>query len=229
VLINLGQHSVGVLVVGPDARMIQSAESELKHAAEEAGASIEDEHPRDIPHLDRESSYSGFTAEDEPEYLSDLVEAIKKAAKRISWISGIQVARGHWPKIASKTASDPWKVNAGFSQAKQAASGPNPTGSNWTKMERGEGLINRPSWLWDDGTTSFHVLEFQGPGIPLYSMQLITSFGDGSVGPLKLRRPHQTKSPEQMFAIAADWYKSIEGFRSGNVMGLDLTNDWTKA
>jgi hypothetical protein len=113
VLINIGQHSVGVVVVGPDARMIQSAESELKQAAEDAGASIEDEHPRDIPHLDRESSYSGFTAEDEPEYLSDLVEAIKKAAKRVNWISDIQVAHGHWPKIASAASDPEFKTAAG--------------------------------------------------------------------------------------------------------------------
>lgn len=105
----------------------------------------------------------------------------------------------------------------------KTATGPAATGSGWKEINDGRGH----RWVWDDGTTSFHVVEFPGPGTPLFRLSLITDFGQGHIGPLTYRR--QLKTPEEMFAIAGGWFKNIDSFRKGDAIGIDFTGDWRKA
>lgn len=91
-------------MVGIDSRIIQSVESSLKRVAEEeAGASIDDSHPSSLRSVGwlrhrpgQEWSYSGFTAEDEPDYIQDLAKALAKEAKK--WHILPQIGRGSWPR-----------------------------------------------------------------------------------------------------------------------------------
>jgi len=89
------RHRLEVVVVGPDSRIIQSVESDLRTLAEESGSNIEEE----IPHGVRtpgEWGYMGFTAEDAPQYLRDLRQLLKKEADHHSWVNAVHV--GHnWP------------------------------------------------------------------------------------------------------------------------------------
>ena len=95
VYLKVGRYSVEVVVTGIDNRMIWSAHAYLVGAAEDAGASIDDDHPNFTP-PDRDWGYMGFTADDEPEYIRDLVRALTKEARGISWVAGVKVGKGKW-------------------------------------------------------------------------------------------------------------------------------------
>ena len=103
VWLKMDRHQIEVAVVGIDARIIASVESGLRDVAEEMGASIDDEHPRSLrsvgwlrkPAIRAIWSYSGFTAEDEPDYIMDLAKALGKEAKK--WHVLAQIGRGSWP------------------------------------------------------------------------------------------------------------------------------------
>jgi hypothetical protein len=122
-----------------------------------------------------------------------------------------------------KAASDPWKV--------EAASGPSPSGSNWKEIKgfssHAEMFQGRPvqTWSWDSPTVAFAVQEFAGPGIPLYSLEMVATIG-GTEYKLQTRRPPQFKKPQDAFKFAAVWYKMIDAFENGGGVGLDLTTDW---
>jgi len=97
ILLNVGKYSVEVIVTGVDDREIQSACTHLMKAAEEEGASVDDDHPNYTP-SNRDWGYMGFTAEEEPEYMKSLVQALTKEAQSISW-AGLEVGKGRWPRI----------------------------------------------------------------------------------------------------------------------------------
>lgn len=100
------------------------------------------------------------------------------------------------------------------------ANAPSATGSNWKEIFGGR---EGHRWEWDGGSTSFQVREIPGPGISLYRLFLYTDFG---VAPILLKYKRQLKTPEELFSVASGWYRNIEDFKSGKVMGLDFTQQW---
>jgi len=94
------QYGVVVVVTGPDDRIIQSVESDLKQTAEETGAVIDDD---DYPSLrpPHNWGYTGFKAEEEePHAQRDLVRTLTKEANRHSWVNEVRIVSGSWPKFA---------------------------------------------------------------------------------------------------------------------------------
>lgn len=120
-------------------------------------------------------------------------------------------------------AGDPWKV--------EASAGPSPSGSNWKEIKgfssHAEMFKGRPvqAWTWESPTVTFLVQEFEGPGIPLYSLGMVADIG-GKEYKLQTRRPPQFKKPQDAFKFAADWHKQIDAFENGGGVGLDFTRDW---
>jgi len=100
---------------------------------------------------------------------------------------------------------------------KEAFSGPESTGRNWKEVNDSKGH----RWLWTDkaGGPSFGVYEFQGPGIPLYRLQLLMEDGNQ----FKWRR--QVKDPSLLFAGAAFWWKALTSQAGGLV---DMTIAWNR-
>jgi hypothetical protein len=86
VYLSVGPHSVQVVVAGPDSRVIQSVESELKDVATDAGAVVDDTNPIGVRLPHRDWSYMGFEAQDEPEYLKEVETALRSAAEAHSWV-----------------------------------------------------------------------------------------------------------------------------------------------
>lgn len=137
--------------------------------------------------------------------------------------SKFQYTEAEIRKLKQAASEDPWKV--------EAASGPSPNGSNWRQLkgfvDHAEMFKGRPveTMVWEDPMVAFVVQEFPGPGIPLYNLSMSASVGGKSYN-LQTRRPPQFKRQQDAFKFAADWYKKIDAFENGGVVGLDLTTDW---
>jgi hypothetical protein len=101
VFIKTDRAGVEVLVTGVDSRQIASAETYLKGEVEDWVERLVDEHPR-VPNLPRDLYYTGFSVEEEdPKIIKDVVDALRKEAKRISWVEKVEVGR-RWPRFASQ-------------------------------------------------------------------------------------------------------------------------------
>ena len=107
VWLNVGNGFVTVAVVGIDDRMISSVESALKSEAEDHGADIDDNNPREVERFLPKSeygaasyAYTGFSAEGngDPSDTRDLVARLKKEAEQHSWVGNVRIQRG-WPRI----------------------------------------------------------------------------------------------------------------------------------
>jgi len=93
-----------------DDRMISSVESALKSEAEDHGAYIDDNNPREVERYLPKSEYGaasyaymGFSADPNRATgklrdTQDLVARLKKEAEQHSWVGNVRIQRG-WPRI----------------------------------------------------------------------------------------------------------------------------------
>lgn len=93
VYLNVGTYGVEVIVAGPDSRVIQSVESDLRSVAEEKGGVVDDRNPEGI-RLPHGWGYMGFTVEDEPNYIGDLAKDLRRAAEQHTWVNRVRMTGG---------------------------------------------------------------------------------------------------------------------------------------
>jgi len=125
-----------------------------------------------------------------------------------------------------KSAAETVMALAAEQRAKAAYAGPMSTGRNWKEIK--DNLGHR--WMFDDQKSdlTFGVYEFEGPGIPLYRLQLLAGPQNpwGVVGMFKYRRPAQFKNPQDAFKAAAFWWNGLK--HDSTDIGVDMTDSWSK-
>lgn len=101
VFIKTDRDGVEVLVTGGIPHEISSADAYLKGEVEDWVERLVEEYPR-VPNLPRHLYYSGFSVEEEdPKIIKDVVDALRKEAKRLNWVEKVEVGR-RWPRFASQ-------------------------------------------------------------------------------------------------------------------------------
>jgi len=116
-----------------------------------------------------------------------------------------------------------WKeMNEEHRDRFKTAVGPDIKGKNWKEINNNLGR----RWVWDDRKTSFHIREIPGPGIPLYTLQMMTEIDGKNIGPLKYKKPPQFKILTEAFTVAERWFHIIQNWNMGRGVGLDLTTNW---
>jgi len=111
VWLNVGPHSVAVITVGCDARILASVDGDLKEAAKAAGAHIKDENPADVGRLPHDWAYTGFTAVGDTSCGDKLmIKNITCDARDHPSVSRVRVADGQWPTtLAAPSTTQPPK------------------------------------------------------------------------------------------------------------------------
>lgn len=108
VALRIGWDRIDVASVSIDNRMTQSTDAYMKMAAEKTGATIIDEHVRDVPTPGRDWGSMSFSALAQEEELDDLLVALKREAESIPWVSMILIgADGHWPEAPRVRQANP--------------------------------------------------------------------------------------------------------------------------
>lgn len=93
--------------------------------------------------------------------------------------------------------------------------GPDPRGRDWKKLEN----PTRWNWFNREQNINFAVNEQAGPGIPIYTLRVLTDHGM-----FKHVKPFQWKTPEEAFKAAAMEFPKLAGEMALN----DLTEHWSK-